>query len=322
MSNASLPPTSAPSPCTQGLAEESSLAGDTSRPDPALAASGGLPRRGTEIPLPMAMEAERRLVYALGQIAFDFGTEARRDALEQAGGREVLTDEAALLAFLQNSPWEATAITWTLQQEATPIYALQPVGPFGRETYLRILELLKTQLEEGVTQVSVPGVLGPPVMLLNGHQVPVLFPEIRGMFGWSAPNLVQAVLGVRPQESDKQLEYDRIQEEVANFLDRLYYELANLGIAPQDRAVNFAATNLYQVVSVYKEAIKRELKLDRITTERSQISRPGSECWDVILTLFDPQRRYERAREVYRLTVDVSEIIPVTVGKLRRWSVY
>ena len=324
MSNANLPLTPAPSPCAQGLGDDTSPAcgGNRSEPVSIPSASGGLPRRGTEVPLPMPIETERRLVYALGQIAFDFGTEARRDALEQAGGREVVIDGAALLRFLQNSPWEATAVTWTLQQEATPIYALQPVGPFARETYLRILDLWKTQLEEGVTQVSIPGVLGPSVMLLNGHQVPVLFPEIRGMFGWSTPKLVEAVLGVRPSEQDKQVEYDRIQEDVTNFLDRLYYELANLGIAPQDRAVNFAATNLYQVVSVYKEAIKRELKLDRITTERSQISRPGSECWDVILTLFDPQRRYERAREVYRLTVDVSEIIPVTVGKLRRWSVY
>jgi cyanobactin maturation PatA/PatG family protease len=258
----------------------------------------------------------------LGQIAFDFGTEARRDAFEQAGGREVVTDPSALLAFLQDKPWEATAVTWTLQQEATPIYALQPLGPFGRETYQRIRDLLKSQIEEGATEVSIPAVLGPPVMLLNGHQVPVVFPEIRGMFGWSSTKLVQEVIGTRPENPEKQEEYDRIREDIENFLDRLYYELSNLGVTPQERAINYAATNLYQVASVYKEAIQKELKLDRITTERSHSSRPNSECWDVILTLFDPQQRYERAREVYRLTVDVSEIIPVTVGKLRRWSVY
>jgi len=42
----------------------------------------------------------------------------------------------------------------------------------------------------------------------------------------------------------------------------------------------------------------------------------------VVLTLFHPERRRDQAREVYRLTVDASEIIPVTVGKLRRGSVY
>jgi len=270
----------------------------------------------------MLVETERQLVYALGQIHFDFSTEARRDALMQAGGEDVIKEPRALLAFLEKSPWEATAVTWTLQQEAMPIYALQPAGPFGRDTYQRIFNLLRSQLEEGVSQVSIPGVLGPPIALLNGHQVPVVFPEIRGMFGWSTTKLVREVLGPRPDDPQKQAEYDQVEVEINNFLDRLYYELSNLGVAPPERAINYAATNLYQVASVYKEAIKKKLKLDRITTERSQIGRPSSECWDVILTLFDPERRKERAREVYRLTVDVSEIIPVTIGKLRRWSVY
>lgn len=324
MSNSNLPQSSVNPPCLQGLAGESSPAGGGNRGDPTAATSAvdSLPLRGTAVPLSMPLETERRLVYALGQIAFDFGTEARRDALQQAGGRDVITDAGPLLAFLQDNPWEATAVTWTLQQEATPIYALQPIGPFGLDTYQRIRDLLKSQIEEGVTEVSVPAVLGPPVMLLNGHQVPVVFPEIRGMFGWSTPKLIQEVIGSRPEEQEKQEEYDHVREDIENFLERLYYELSNLGVTPQDRAINYAATNLYQVASVYKEAIKKELKLDRITTERSQNSRPNSECWDVILTLFDPERRYERAREVYRLTVDVSEIIPVTVGKLRRWSVY
>jgi hypothetical protein len=73
---------------------------------------------------------------------------------------------------------------------------------------------------------------------------------------------------------------------------------------------------------VYKEAIKQNLKLDKVDVERSAVCRPGSECWDVKLTLFDPVRRYERAREVYRFTVDVSEVIPVTVGRVRNWSAY
>ncbi len=321
MSNSNLPQSSFSPPCPP---EDTAPADAGGRGDQNVArpTSEGPPARGTEIPLPMLIQTERRLVYALGQIAFDFSTEARRDALVQAGGEEVVRDAGALLGFLKDRPWEATAVTWTLQQEATPIYALQPAGPFGRETYQQIFELLRTQEEEGVSQVSIPGVLGPPITLLNGHQVPLVFPEIRGMFGWSTTKLVHEVIGTRPDEPEKQEEYDRIYEDIENFLDRLYYELSNLGVTPQDRAINYAATNLYQVASVYREAINKDLKLDRITTERSQTSRPNSECWDVILTLFDPQRRYERAREVYRLTIDVSEIIPVTVGKLRRWSVY
>ena len=150
----------------------------------------------------------------------------------------------------------------------------------------------------------------------------MVFPEIRGMFGWSNPKLIEKVLGGRPQDEEGQKKYDQLAVQIDDLLDRVYYELSNLGLSPPERAVNFAATNLYQVASVYKDAIANDLKLDTITTERSQICRPNSECWDVVLTLFNPERRHERAREVHRLTVNVSEIIPVTVGKVRRWSVY
>ena len=131
MSNSNLPQTSVNSPCAQGLAGESVAAGwgksrrSERRPRPRATICR---LAGPTVPLPIPFETERRLVYALGQISFDFGTEARRDAFEQAGGEAVITDPGALLAFLQDKPWEATAVTWTLQQEATPIYALQPVG--------------------------------------------------------------------------------------------------------------------------------------------------------------------------------------------------
>jgi cyanobactin maturation PatA/PatG family protease len=261
------------------------------------------------------------LAYVLGQIAYDFGTEARRDALVQKGLANP-ADQAALLQFLQESPWEAISVIWVLAQESTPIYALQPSGPFAKETYNRIRVLLRTQIEEGVSQVSIPGVLRGEVTLMNGHTVPVIAPDIRGMFGWSTSALIEAVLGPEPEDEEELAEYRRRAGEVSRFLDRLYYELANLGVAPQDRAVNYAATNIYQVASVYQEALEQNLRLDNIALERSPVCRPGSDCWDVKLTLFDPSQRFERAREVYRLTVDVSEVIPVTVGKLRHWSVY
>ncbi|HXQ73399.1 MAG TPA: hypothetical protein VN844_23055, partial [Pyrinomonadaceae bacterium] len=62
--------------------------------------------------------------------------------------------------------------------------------------------------------------------------------------------------------------------------------------------------------------------LDSITTEKSPICRPDSDCWDVKLTFFNPARRLDQAREIYRLTIDVSDVVPVTVGQVRRWQVY
>ena len=324
MSNSNLPQNAVSVPCLQGTVGESSPEDAANRAEQALTRSGGegSPQRGTTMPIPPPRESERHLVYALGQVSFDLGTEARRDALVQAGGDEVISSPVKLLEFLHDNPWEATGLTWTLEQQATPIYALQPAGPFARETYQRICDLFKSQIEEGVTQVSIPGMLGPPIRLLNGHQVPMVFPEIRGMFGWSNPKLIEKVLEGCLQAEERKQKYDQLAVQIDDLLDRVYYELSNLGISPPERAVNFAATNLYQVAEVYQDAIAKDLKLDKITTERSQICRPGSDCWDVVLTLFHPERRRDRAREVYRLTVDVSEIIPVTVGKLRRWSVY
>jgi cyanobactin maturation PatA/PatG family protease len=260
-------------------------------------------------------------VYVLGQLSYDLGSEARRDALRQRGLEEP-NNQTAMLEFLAKSPWEATGITWVLEQESTPIYALQPAGPFARETYEQMRELLRTQIEEEVSQVSIPGILDGGIALMNGHVVQVIAPDIRGMFGWSTAALIEHVLGERPDSKKERTAYERRCREIANFLERIYYELSNMGVAPQERAVNFAATNIYQVASVYEEAIEQDLKLDGISLERSPVCRPGSDCWDVKLTLFDPKQRHQRAREVYRLTVDVSEVIPVTVGKLRHWSVY
>ena len=43
------------------------------------------------------------------------------------------------------------------------------------------------------------------------------------------------------------------------------------------------------------------------------ICRPDSDCWDVQLLMFDPENE-RRASRVYRYTVDVSDVLPVTVG--------
>jgi len=111
-------------------------------------------------------------------------------------------------------------------------------------------------------------------------------------------------------------------EGVLNFLDRVYYELRNLGVTSQERAINYAATNAYQVGAVFERAANERLELDTIDVERSPICRPGSDCWDVKLVFFNPTRRMEQARKVYRFTVDVSHVIPVTVGAIRSWNIF
>ena len=95
-----------------------------------------------------------------------------------------------------------------------------------------------------------------------------------------------------------------------------------MGVTSQERAINFAATNAFQIEKVYEEAIQHDLHLDGIEVEKSPICRPGSDCWDVKLTFFDPENRQARARRVYRFTIDVSDVIPVTVGAVRSFNLY
>ena len=62
------------------------------------------------------------------------------------------------------------------------------------------------------------------------------------------------------------------------------------------------------------------MDLDSIDATPSAICRPGADCWDVELTFFDPEN-LNRAREVTRITVDVSDVIPLRVGEAREWRV-
>jgi hypothetical protein len=102
-------------------------------------------------------------------------------------------------------------------------------------------------------------------------------------------------------------------------LTRIYYDFRNLGITPQERALNFSATNAFQVREVIAAATTGGLSLDTIQVEKSPICRPDSECYDVKLQFFDPENSL-RSMKVFRFTIDVSDVVPVTVGQIRSWS--
>jgi len=263
----------------------------------------------------------RGLVYALGTIGYDFRHEARRDSLFQASQRN-LSNPAEMLAYLEEAPPVAEAVSWTLQLDSTIAYTIRPVGAYAAETYARLRELLASQLNEGADRVSVPGIIRGAEKLLSGQSVPRIIPELRAMYSWTTPALTRAVLGEQPSDSDAGGPYAEQASAITNFLDRIYYELRNFGITPQDRALNFAATNAFQASSVFHQAIKADLQLDCIDVERSPTCRPGADCWDVKLVFFNPAHRLDQARRIYRFTIDVSDVVPVSIGRLRSWDLY
>lgn len=271
-----------------------------------------------------------QLVYALGQLFYDFGTDARRDSLGQSMGL-VLGAEGQpenpfdLLKYLDEHPWDSAAVIWTLNDETTPIYAIQAEGPYVQETYARLRQFFKEQLTEGVERVSIPGFVGPgKVRLYTGQEIPVIYPELRGMFSWTNKALIEAVCGKEPASSASQNQKDAYAskaEEMRSFLDRVYYDIRNLGLDPRERAINYSATNAFNVEKVFESAMNEHLALDVIEVERSPICRMDSDCWDVKLIFFNPQQQFEVARKVFRFTVDVSDIVPVLVGSVRQWSI-
>jgi len=258
--------------------------------------------------------APAQLVYALGQVGYDFGNEARRDSIQQHMGEGANPhNPRQLLEYLDENPWDTASILWTLNWDATPAYAIQPQGAYAAQGYERLRQFLWEQLEEGVERVSVPGVIMGKVMLMSGQVVPVIFPILRCMYSWTTSALIEVICGSEPNESAAQ--------GVANFLDKIYYELRNLGITPQERAINYSATNALNVERIFETAIREEMDLDSIDVEPSPLCRPGSECWDVKLTFFNPRLVFQQARKCYRFTVDVSDVCPVSVGRVRSWFV-
>ncbi|MFF0737754.1 S8 family serine peptidase [Streptomyces chartreusis] len=88
----------------------------------------------------------RQLIYAIGTIGFDYLTDACRDAFRQQmpaftvpaskglPERELPAnpyDGEQLSDFLASSPWLSDKVTWLLQHDGTPIYALEPEDAAG-----------------------------------------------------------------------------------------------------------------------------------------------------------------------------------------------
>jgi len=268
-----------------------------------------------------------QLVYAIGQIGYDWMSEARKDSIVQDATGTTGTpwnpnDITQVIANFKAQPWEASSVIWTLSQDSTPIYAIMPNGPYADKAYENLVDGLEAQHNGNVERISIPGFIAGSAKLLSGLTLPVIVPTIRGMYSWNTSTLIQAVAGARPTDPALQPAYDQQVEDIKNFLERIYYDLRNLGTTPKERALNYAATNAYQINQIYAQAHTDNMELDTIGVEKSPLCRPESDCWDVKLTFFNPANVSTQARKVYRFTVDVSDVVPVTVGQVRSWSIH
>lgn len=281
---------------------------------------------------------ERQLVYALGRLGHDFGSEAALDAFRQhmdhaLPGKSPL-DPWHLREFLDakqaTEPWHAAALLWTLNIGEVPIYVIRPEGPFDREGYDLLRRFFSEQFphqnekgEEvpGVECLALAGVITGKATLSNGRQVPVVKPDLRGLQNWNMHDLVQAAKQAVPGGADLTPEQTALVDELAGeFFNRIYYQLRNAGRLPQERVLNYAGSHLLGPMEILTKMLRENHALDVIQVMPGKLERPGSDCWDVTLSFFNRQHPLQSARWFHRFTVDVSEVIPVTIGETRSWK--
>ena len=280
-------------------------------------------------------------VFVLGTLGYDFGSEARRDAFkqlmapEEVGGVLVPSnpyDARQMVKHFESNLSETKSVIWTLNLELTPIYAIEAEGAFARDVYESLLKILTGQIKQEndkdyIERVCIPGVLtGKKVTLFSGQVVPVIsLTNSRGIYGWRVNDLIDSSVAALKNHAESTgvntaNSFDEnLKKGLQDFLEKIYYNLRNLGTTSRDRALNYAGTNAFQATHTFSDSAIRGYELDDIQVEKSPFGRMDSDCWDVLLKFFNPKNNQESKR-VYRFTVDVSDTIPVSVGKVRSWS--
>ncbi len=273
-----------------------------------------------------------QLVFALGKLSFDYGNRPRRDYFFNAMKRSThdtpnVDDPATLIGYLEQpgNLNKSTSILWTLKLDDSPIYAIKPIDAFASEIYKDYLvAAFKDQLnqEKRSERVSIPGIITGQVRLFSGETVPVIAPEVRGIYSWDVGSLIESVRKSLDQWRPEPGQPDKLGDDIRGFFDKVYGEMRNLGLTPQERALNYAATDALQASHVFKtvhvDPKYKGYQLDSIAVDRSPLCRPDSDCWDVKLIFFNPED-LQTARYVFRFTVDVSDVVPVMIGQIHSW---
>lgn len=324
-----------------------------------------------------------QLVYAIGDLGIDFGTEARMDSIQQSadgyleGGRLDMRSAPGLLRHLLgwrefvtvarpgepppsadptvHAPhvYDAKSVIWVLRQDDSPVYAIRPRGPYAEDAYLELLHFWMEQEgypddvvhardgarrysyypaldtvdgtephrrrdREGdplriIERVAIPGTLDGTVRLYNGSVVPVIVPEMRGTRSWSMDRLIELHVS-------KDNTYEGERRNLERLAQRFFEEARNPGRTPEQRALNFAATQTFRSVQDLRRKFGEnvEWELDSITVKRSPVCRVDSDCYDVETAFFDPANNL-RSLVVLARTYDTSDTVPVLLGSDREY---
>lgn len=274
-----------------------------------------------------------QLVYAIGRLGVSFVSMARRDAVWRSihGGQAAKAgsvtpevdlrpiDNASLRGLFEREPWQSQSVVWTLSRTEVPMYAIVAAGAFAERTLNWLIEQWS---DPEVEFISLPGVIAGQMTLYDGMTVDVVVPDLRGMYSWNSALYSKALAAASPRaEGEKKPAKAAVAdgERIRRFLSKVYYRIRNRGLAPEERALNAAATNAFNLSDVIVTAGREGLAFKDVSVEKSPFNRPGGQYYDVLLTFFAPDDRLGTASLVARFTIDVSDTVPVVVGEPVEW---
>jgi hypothetical protein len=191
-----------------------------------------------------------------------------------------------------------------------------PAGAFAANTYKWLVD---EWADSKVEFISLPGVLTGQVALYDGQIVDAVVPDLRGMFSWNTDRYVESL---RATLKKTDMSSEQIDRDMKRFFGKIQFSIRNRGLSPEERAINAAATNAFNISDIIVEAGEEGMTLRDVGVERSPLNRPGSEYFDVLLTFFDPRSKGDRAPLRARFTIDVSDTVPVPIGDPVTWHEY
>jgi cyanobactin maturation PatA/PatG family protease len=264
-----------------------------------------------------------QLVYAIGRLGVSFVSQARRDSIWRdlnRGAKGVDAkkplDPPILQEFFKKEPIQAQSVVWTISRTDVPMYAIMPAGAFAANTYKWLVD---EWADSKVEFISLPGVLTGQVALYDGQIVDAVVPDLRGMFSWNTDRYVESLRGTLKKTD---MSSEQIDRDMKRFFGKIQFSIRNRGLSPEERAINAAATNAFNISDIIVEAGEEGMTLRDVGVERSPLNRPGSEYFDVLLTFFDPRSKGDRAPLRARFTIDVSDTVPVPIGDPVTWHEY
>lgn len=171
-----------------------------------------------------------------------------------------------------------------------------------------IEELLQEQLSKA-SHVAFPGHLSGKARLYAGDIVETINPSMRTSKTWNTYALLS------PFTLDVQ------NALLFKVVGALYDAVRNDGKSPQERALNFAATEIIGLLGPYLDSDafldaavdgkvnRKNLALDSIGVHQSRCQRADGAAYDVEIIFYDSANQF-RARTVVAFTVDVAEVNP------------